>query len=189
MLNWSAICPALIQAFTAAASDQPESPAPPWTAEWADRARTLMHPDVGLALTLRVTSCVTINEDEDRIDADGVETQCGLRRFVVNVRAESTEDEDAASALQAVERVRTRIRRRKIADALLAVDVALIEVGSTQNVSATFDGRVWSIASLDVTFCAAINDTDPVPTGVIARVVLTTAITDSPTQLDHVEIP
>lgn len=97
----------------------------------------------------------------------------------MNVQSEVAEDEDEQWAMQTLERIRTRLRRRSVLDALLAVDVALIEVGTAQNVSTGFDGRVWSIGNLDVTFCAAVNDTDPIPTGWIERVVLSSRVRDA----------
>lgn len=189
MIDWNAIEPALVDVLTSIATAQPETPAPAWRAEWADRPRDLIHPDVGFALVLRVTSVTPIHEDEDRYDEDGTETQCGQRRIILNVQVESSENLSTESALNTLERIRTRIRRRSSLAKLAAVDVALIEVGATQNVSARYDGRIWSIGSLDITLCAAVNDTDPVPAGFIQRVVVTTDVQGTLTQLDHVELP
>lgn len=189
MIDWSAICPVLVQVFTSIAADQLAAPAPSWKAEWSDRHRDYVHPGQELALYLKVTSCVTIGEDEDRYDDDGNVTQTGLRRFVLNVQAEVTEDADSKSAIQTLERIRTRLRRQSVLDALLDVDVALVEVGTTQNVSSTFDKRVWSIGNLDVTFCAAVNDTDPVPVGWIERVVLSSNVQGALSNFNNEEIP
>lgn len=189
MIDWSAISPVLVHVFTSIAVDQRPAPSPAWTAEWSDRHRDYIHPEQELALYLKVTSCVTIGEDEDRVDDDGYVTQTGLRRFVLNLQAEVSEDQDNKSAIQTLERIRTRLRRQSVIDALLGVDVALVEVGTTQNVSATFDKRVWSIGNLDVTFCAAVNDTDPVPVGWIERVVLSSNIQGALSNFENEEIP
>lgn len=205
MIAWSDICPVLVQVFTSIATDQV---AVPWKAEWADRHRDYVHPEQELALVLKVTSCVNIGEDEDRygFDKTPVEgedeedwpedlylNQVGLRRFIVNVQAEVTEDTDSKFAIATLERVRTRIRRPDVLDALEDVNVALIEAGTTQNISAAFDKRIWSIASLDVTFCAAVNDDGLTngsgPVGWIERVVISTNIRGSLTQITNEEIP
>lgn len=186
MMNWTDICPALVSVFTSIAVDDASGT---WKAEWSDRHRDYISPEQGLALYLKVTSCVTIGEDEDRYDDDDSVTQTGLRRFILNVQADVAEDQDNRSALQTLERIRTRLRRRAVLDALLDVNVALVEVGNTQNVSATFDSRVWSIGSLDVTFCAAVNDTDPVPVGRIERVVMTSNVRGALSNLTNEETP
>ena len=197
MVNWSEICPVLKQVFTTLATDQLESPSPEWRAEWHDRHCDYNHPEQELALYLRVTSCVGIGEDETRYDevveddavVDVTERQCGLRRFVLNVQAELTETEDGKSAINTLERIRTRLRRTSILGELLDVDVALVEVGSVQNISLTFDSRAWSVASMDVTFCAAVNDSDPVPTGWIERIVISSDVDGASTQLTDEELP
>ena len=193
MIDWSSIRPVLVAQITSIATDPLPSPSPAWSAEWADRHRDYISPDQEIGLYLKVTSCVTVNEDEDRYDTDDAGnvllTQVGLRRFVLNIQAEVSEDEDGKWALQTLERIRTRVRRPAVLDALLDVNVALIEAGNAQNISATFDKRVWSIATLDVTFTAAVNDTDPIPVGSIAHVVISSSIDGALSNLTNEDIP
>lgn len=202
-MHWSEINPALIALFTELAVDQVKTVAEPggkpyhdalqtpeWSAQWRERpgASEFIHPQQALALFLKVTSCVGVGGDEFRYEeqtidvADGepvtdlVETICGLRRFVLQVQAWSLEETDAQSAMNTLERLRTRLNRQSSYDRMLAVNVDITDCGPTANMTATYEKRRWSIASMDVTFTAAINDVDPVPVGWIERIVLSSDI-------------
>lgn len=181
MMRWDEINPALVSLFTSLAVDQP-APTPPaqtpdWQAAWGERRREFVHPGQRQELLLKVTSCVSVGEDESRTDYDDeaedvFETITGNRRFVLQVQARVLEHEDDLWAMQTLERLRTRLQWRSSLDALLAVNVALVEVRQAIKASATYDKRVWSIANMDVVLASSVNDANPIPVGWIEHVNL-----------------
>jgi hypothetical protein len=177
VVDWSTVAPALRALFSSLALNAPVTPE--FLARWTDKSAELVHPEVGKELTLKVTSVVGIGEDERRyveVDDDVQESIVGHRRFVIQVRVDSFDhsEDESRWCWSMIERIRTRLRRRSSIDALLAVNVALVEVGSAIDASLTFDKRRVNAALMDVTMAAAFTDTDPVPVGWIEHVEFTT---------------
>jgi hypothetical protein len=200
MVNWSEINPVLVTLFTSLAVDQPPAPEPPWSAEWRDRRANAVHPHATLKqlLYLKVTSVVGIGQDETRYEFVPVTssapadlpylgqlraTQCGWRRFTLQVQSHVVEHQDVQWCMQTLERLRTGLRRRSSLDALSAVGVSLVRIEQAVDVSRKFDGRVHSIGNMDVIFGAVVNDRDPAPAGWIERIELTSHFQDGGAEL------
>lgn len=155
--------------------------------------------NVKRALLLKVTSVIGIGEDETRYSEEGgvvTATQCGQRRFTLQIQAHSTEHTDDGWGIAILERIRTRIRRRSSIDRLLSVGVSIIRLEQAIDVSRKMDQRVQSIANMDVILGAVVNEDDPIPAGWIEHVVITSHTEDAsgielPTalQLNEHEIP
>lgn len=183
-VEWTKINPVLIDLFSRMVR---EPDAHEWSAEWKEAPRQFINPIQQGALTLKVTSCVGVGEDEIRremreilvegvVVTDLVEVVCGIRRFVLRVEAQATEHTDAVWAMQTLERIRTRLSRPSVLGELNAVDVAVVGVGTSTKASATIDKRVSSIGFLDVTMTTVVNEADDVPVGWIERVIVTSHV-------------
>lgn len=169
---------------------------PPWSAEWKERSATFVHPLVKARLELQITSVVGVGNDDSRKEeldtgvvageaaglppeeivpsgqTDLFETVVGLRRFVVQAQAWVPENTDSWSAHHIIERLRTRMDFDSSRQSLLAVNVDFTDVGASRPMNARKDGKLWSVVSIDFTFTAGINETDPIPLGWIERIVL-----------------
>lgn len=181
-MNWKAINPVLIALFTELAVDQPVDGAE-WKAEWREGQRGFVHPTIQQALYLKVTTCVGTGDDETRMGFDETandlfESRCGMRRFTLQVQAVVLDHTDEIWAMQTLERIRTRLCWTRSLDALLAVNVSLVDILPAIKASKTIEKRVVSIGNMDVIFAAAVNDRDPVPIGWLERIVLSSRLTE-----------
>lgn len=195
-IPWKTIKPVILAAVTDVAVDQVTSPGgifeplktPKWNAEWVGRSVSYIHPQQRQALYLRVTSSGPIGWDDVAWelldtgtvaggDPSGVEdvfqTVRGLRRIIVNVQAWVAEDTDDLSAFHTLERVRTMLDMESTRSRFLEVELDFTDSSEVRDISKTIDKRMWSIASLDLTFHVATTATDPTPTGYIERVIVT----------------
>lgn len=169
---------------------------PPWSAEWKERSATFVHPIIQARLELQITSCVGVGNDmveKTELDtgvvagnAEGLPPEqivpsgatdlydvvSGLRRFVVQAQAWVPQNTDSWSAHEVIERLRTRMDFDSTRRELLDVNVDFTDVGASRAMPARKDGKLWSVVSLDFTFTAAINETDPIPVGWIERIIL-----------------
>lgn len=186
MIAWSTIKPALVTLMSSLAVDQitpDEDDAqlhPPFEAEWAERRKTHVHPEHSQALYLKVLSVASKGVDETRFENIEIEdvpdlqaTQCGLRRFTLQVQSRCTEYEDNLWCMQTLERIRTRLRRLSSLAALRAVGCALIRIENAVDISFRSDQHIWSAGNLDVILACEVNDVDPIPVGFIERIELT----------------
>lgn len=189
MIGWTTINPVLISLFTALAQPNEAVPVTNWSAEWQDRATKATNTTFRQMLYLRVTSVVAIAEDDRRLEyitdpADPFyqqlkETIFGLRRVTLNVRCDVADNSDGVSATATLERIRTRLSRRRSIDTLLGVNVGIVGAETVRDISKTSDLRVRSIGSMDVVLTMTANDTDPVPTGWVETVIIQSGIQDT----------
>lgn len=188
-MHWSTICPALVELFTKLAlpgnDAAPTAPAG-WKARWKERhdAAQFHSPSIKYSLYLKITSCTAIGEDERRYemlptdpededsDEDLFETLHGNRKFTLQVQAHVLEHEDDLWAMQVLEQIRTRLSRQSSHDALLAVNVSIIEKRPSLKTTITHDKRRMSVGVLDVIFGARVVETDPSPVGWIEHINL-----------------
>jgi hypothetical protein len=193
-IGWSEVNPGLIRIFGALALPSSSEPQKPnWSAEWKDRplaATPDKGPMKGTSLFMRTTSVIGIGDDDRRLEfipANATpatqfnnsyqETLYGLRRVTLNLEAQMSEISDGLEALPMLERIRTRLRRRHVIDDLEALNVALVRCMASQILPTSKDGqRVKSRAQMDVILTMVSSDTDPVPTGWIAQLVISSAI-------------
>lgn len=181
-IDWSTIKPALVTLFGKLAVT-PIEDVPEFHAQWRNRrdASEVVSPDYEQNLTLQITSCVGIGEDQRQYITEGEqlwEEITGLRRFTLNLRSEVSEYEDTEWALGTLERIRTSLKLRSSIDALLAVNVGIIRATDASDISRRSDGRVLSAGSMDVFLytTAFVRGTDPI--GWIERIKLTTHVKD-----------
>jgi hypothetical protein len=188
--NWSDIRPGLVELFTELAQNPAGAQAPRWSAEWNDsgdrKASPVTGPLRGITLTLRITTVAGVGRDEIRYEDAGQdlqETIYGLRRVTLNLQCEATHIDDSQWALSVLERIRTRMARRRVFRALCALNVGVIEILPARDVSAKSRQHTLSQASMDLLLTMVASDRDPVVTGVIASVVITSKLEDVDGQL------
>lgn len=191
--DWSTVNPQLVSIFGALASpDEGTVPGQNWTPEWKDRKVTAAPSSgilKGVKLYLKITSVIGIGDDDRRMvdNGSGVlqETLYGLRRVTLNLQTTCLEVSDASWAISILERIRTRLRRRRIIDQLLALNVGIVRIMQAIDLSKSQDQKVQSRASMDVILTMTSSDSDPVPTGWFNTIEFTSHISD----VSGVELP
>ena len=201
-VDWATIRPRIVEVFTELAFDQVMEPADPPThtnpyfddnapevkVVWKERRDdAFTAPTQEAQVSLKVTAVVGHGEDEWRyimqdvpgsspVRQDLFESIVGLRRITLQVRAEVQEETDSRWAFQTIERIRTRLGWTRIINKMIDVNVDITDYLDAVDKTYTADGRRVSCAILTVILTAAINDTDPVPTGFIAQILLSTHV-------------
>lgn len=199
MIGWTTIKPVLLDVFREAAIDATRS-ADRFKAEWRDQPATFVDPSQRLALRLRITSVVGIGQDDTRTGEDDggnvIETQTGQRKFTLQVQAITPEQTDDGWALNAIERIRTRIRSRRVIDRLLELDVDVMGCGTALPIPFKDGGRVFSSGTMDVFFGCTASEDDSVPVSWIQYLVMSSHVKDtdgtllgSGQQMVNVEVP
>lgn len=195
--TWSTVNPGLIAVFTALALPDPAVPQiPTWLAEWRDRKRNATAtggPLKGVTLTLKITSVIGTGDDDRRVEyiAPAVspnlptpydnqlqETIYGLRRVTLNLQADMSEVSDGFWAVGLLESIRTRLRRRSVIDQLLDLNVGIIRILAAQDISTRRQQHTQSRASMDLLLTMVASDMDPVPTGWVQSVEITSLLED-----------
>jgi hypothetical protein len=193
VIGWSTVAPGLRSLFSAMASDTAYSPE--FRAMWGEGKQEMVHPQVGMRLTLKVTSIVGDGLDELRHENITVtpeegdpytmleERVVGHRRFTLQCRVEShfhdqDDDVQAGWCWTMTERLRTSIRRTRNREALEALNIALVDIAPATDVSLTFDKRRINAAVVDFFLQTAFSDADPIPLGWIERILLTSQVKD-----------
>jgi hypothetical protein len=192
MIGWSNICPVLIDVFTTAAVDTARL-SDRFAAEWKEGQRGITHDQQKLSLLLKVTSVVGIGTDEERyeyVDPSSTDpadqpylgnmrtSAVGQRKFTLQVQAIVPEHTDVQWAMAATERIRTRICRTRVTDYLIDNDISIIDIKQAVKTSFRDNGRVVSCASMDFILGTVVNDDDPIPTGWIQQITVTSDIVD-----------
>lgn len=129
--------------------------------EWADSA-VASYARAMPRVDLRQRQVLAYGDDEERqatVLGQTVNYLSGNRRVIVSVRVEA----DAASsgdAWDVAEKIRTRLGRRSIAAALLAVGLNVADSSDIQTVPYKRDGRELVVCALDLFVNCASNDAD-----------------------------
>ena len=182
-IGWSEIAPGLRALFSDMALANQTSPE--FLAHWEDGPREMVHPEIGMELTLKITRVVGIGLDELRYenndDGNLEETVVGHRQFTLQVRVEShfhgeEETPESAWCWTMIERLRTSIRRSRNRAALEALNVSLVDILQANDATFTFDKRRANAAVCEFVMMTAVCDTDPVLPGWIEHVELTSLI-------------
>ncbi len=203
MIAWSTVAPALRSLLSDLALAAPVTP--DFEAQWSEKASEYRHPEVQKALLLRVTRVagdetyrqyVATTVDDETIL---VEHLVGQREFTIEVRVESHEHDEAGTygwAWSMLERVRTSLMFQRAIDALLAVDVGIVRLSDSRDVSFTFDKRRINAALFEATFNAAFDLSDAVPANWFEHAALTSRFQDaagvtlsSPPNITDVVVP
>jgi hypothetical protein len=191
--TWTDIRPGLVELFGALALRDEESLQPGcWKPEWRDEpvtATAVTGQLKGVKLYLKITSCVMIGSDEIRWEqAEATpqnpypvlqETVYGLRRVTLRVEAQCNQVNDNQWALSILERINTRLSRTRSYNALIALNVGIIDIGAATDISAKKDQHVQSRAFMDLKLTIVSTDRDPIPTGWVQSVEITGTIADA----------
>jgi hypothetical protein len=193
---WETIKPVLLAVITDLAVDQVTSAGgvfeplktPKWNAEWGTRKASYVHAIQKQSLYLKITSCVPIGGDDilwEELDTgvvagddasgefDVYQTTTGLRRFVLNLQSWVAEDSDDMSSIATLERLRVRLDFESTREIFRDADLDLTDYSAVRDISKVIDKKMWSIATMDLTFTACVKNTNPKPTGYIERVIIT----------------
>lgn len=181
-IGWTTINPALISVFTEIATDRNRL-SEGFTAEWKEGSRGITSPEQGFSLLLKITNVAGYGEDEVRremVSGKLIETIVGQRKFTLQVQIVCPDHTDERWAFAATERIRTRLRLSRFADALYAAEIAVQSIGRA--VKATFKdrGRMVSAATMDIVFGTVASETDDIPNGWIDYVVLDSHYQETP---------
>jgi hypothetical protein len=194
--SWTTTCPGLVQIFGALAfPDESQAQFPGWTAQWRDRqvkALPMRGQMAATSLYLRITSIIGVGEDDRRLtfvpsnatpasqyNNNIQETLYGLRRVTLNLEAQMSDVADGSDAISMLERIRSRMRRRHVIDAMLALDVAQVRIEAARALPKKAEQHIQSRAQMDVILTMLSSDTDPVPTGWIATLSISSKIQDT----------
>lgn len=187
MINWSEVAPAIRTLISGLATTAPVTPS--FEGRWADRKAEFIHTEVQRSLILRIARVrefqttrvyrdIVVTPDVGDPYGALQEVIVGMREFVVEVRVEAFEHTEQADrwSWSMLERIRTGLQFQRAADALLAVNVGLVSLGDSRDVSFTFDKRRINAAMFEVTMNGAFCHADTVTTDWFEHVVLTSKI-------------
>lgn len=192
MISWSTILPAIVTWVTAIAADTTRTTTS-FTAEWKDRPVKAVHPGQRVSVLMTITSVVGYGTDEVRYeyvdpgstDPDDAaflgqqrEYVIGQRKFTLRIRVIGTENTDGLWAMSVTERIRTSLNRQSQIDALLAVNVSVIDVLPARDVRLSDRGHQLSAAEMDIVLGTCVSDADPAPVGWIETIFLDSEIHD-----------
>jgi hypothetical protein len=200
MIGWSDINPVLKEICTECALDATRS-AEGFTAEWKDGPRSFTSTTQKLSLLMKVTRVASVGEDETRSTTTTVgdvttvtESQTGQRKVTLQLQAVVPEHTDEQWAMATLERIRMRLRRPRIIERLLDLDVSLIGIGDAIDSPFRDRGRVVSAATMEVFLGAVANEDDPIPSNWIQYLVISSRLSEGTTlppgqQMVDVEVP
>jgi hypothetical protein len=138
------------------------------TAHWEDQKRPFVPSAIRALALLSVSPVTPVGVDDIVIDYDADRTEgqeicdnvLGVRNFTLSVKVESYEQGDALAAVNYLENLRNRLKRRSTGAALRAVGVAIRGTEPSRDLSALRDDRWTSIAVLDIRLRMAVSETD-----------------------------
>jgi hypothetical protein len=175
-MMWTTIAPALLAAVQGIAL-QPSDPL--WVAEWQDEQRTFGSPTAQVKVFLEVTSCAPVF-DATRTTADGlgspIQTAHAIREFVLNVQVKSYDSTYAFWAFEYAERIRTRMNRDTVLEALAAVETKFLRASPITRLEYNEDGHAIKVANLDLFMRAGFVDEAESGIGWIDSVALTSKL-------------
>jgi hypothetical protein len=199
-IGWTDINPVLKEVITECVLDTTRL-SEGFKAEWKDGPRSLTSPHQRLSLLMKVARVSGLGEDETRTTEVTVgdvttvtETQTGQRKVTLLLQAIVPEHTDEQWGMAAMERIRMRLRRPRIIDRLLDLEVSLIDIGDAIDGPLRDRGRIVSGATMEVFLGAVANEDDPIPANWIQYLVISSHLaegTELPAgqQMVNVEVP
>lgn len=160
---WANIAPVLVTQITKAAIEPTSTPATSnFSALWTNQKRPFgdVAIQAEILLSLNRGKLVdwgftdTYNAGTNQIDRK----LNGQREFVLSVQVRSFNQAEANWAFEYAERIRTRIERQDIYDALLAANIVFVEDLGIVSADAVIDDRECSVANLDLRMRCAFED-------------------------------
>ena len=191
MIGWPDIAPVLLEQFTLAVKDRTLGDAG-FSAQWWTGKVGFISDLQRFSLDLKMTRLRGIGEDETRTEFDeGSETlavsQTGQRAFTIQASVIYADRSDDFFAMTALDRLRTRLRRRSAIDAMLAVGVAFASFGDAIKAPFKDGGRWLNAAVMDVNLLAVVNDVVETPDG--GEWIDAVEITSHVEGVDGIELP
>lgn len=170
-INWAAIRPVIKTLIATISGLQ---------TEWADQPRQYTDPTIRAQLLLSTLSPIGSGWDQVVIEQDLGQAQGSelvdridrIINFTLSIRCESLEQSDGKTATHYLERVRTRLNFRSSWETLNASNIAVFGDNTLQDLGASLDGRMASIAVLDLKCRVGGSENDPVRYGYLASVAL-----------------
>ncbi len=136
-------------------------------ARFRDVKRPFVSPTAKLELVLSIPSSRAVTTHERLTQAPGAQpgdpvmltsTMHGIREFTFNVQARSYELAFDRWGHTYLERIRTRMHRRSVRDALRVHDVGLIAAGPILEFETKQDGHALSVCNLDLFMRCGFED-------------------------------
>jgi hypothetical protein len=188
VIRWNVISTALIKLFSRLAVSAAQAEEAADLAQWAEKKRRYTDTTQMADLLLRVVAVSSIGEDERRYEENNPEAPddqlleriVGNRRLSLEVRVDHLDhDEEAGAwAIGMLERIRARLKFQSSIAELQAANLAVSSTGTTVDASLDWDGHRMNSATMEVVLNAVVDILDDVPTGTIARVRLTSTLTN-----------
>jgi hypothetical protein len=178
---WAEIAPVLlaqVQGLALQTSD------PLWSAEWRDEKQEFASPTVQAKIELEITSAAPVFQETRQTegaapDFNTILTEHGMREFTLNVQCKSYDSRYEFWAFEYAERIRTRIRRQAVREALKTVNTAFLSSSAITRLEHDEDGHRVRTANLDLFFRAGFEDSEGAEVvGWIESIALTSRIKD-----------
>jgi hypothetical protein len=178
---WAEIAPVLIAQIQGLALQTSD---PLWVPEWKDEQQTFGSPTVQSKIELEIAAASDVFQETRRTEVGAptpgvLATEHGMREFTLNVQCKSYDSRYAFWAFEYAERIRTRIKRESVRDALHAVNTAFLNSSAITRVEYDEDGHRVRLANLDLFFRAGFEDTEGAEVlGWIESIALTARLKD-----------
>jgi hypothetical protein len=178
---WATLAPFIKTTITGLALDVAD---PLWTgAKFRDQKRPFISPTLGAEIVIRIAQSRVVAGDERATFTPGSPGSLsiamhGIREFTVNVQAKSHKLEYAGWCHEYLERIRTRIMRRSVRDAMLVQNLICYEAGPIIELEGKEDGAALSVGSLDLFMRAGFVDTAETGQNWIETIELTSHVSD-----------
>lgn len=178
---WATLAPFIKTTLTGLALDVAD---PLWTGvKFRDQKRPFVSPTVKAEIVIRIAQSRRIAGGERATFTPGSPGSLsiamhGVREFTVNVQAKSYRLEYAGWAHEYLERIRTRIERQSVRDAMLVQSLVCHDVGPIIELEGKEDGAALSVGSLDLFMRAGFVDTAETSQNWIETIELTSHVSD-----------
>lgn len=170
MIDWTTLEPGLVELFRALSGVV--------EVRWEGAVARMGNPDEGAVVDLLVVSVVGIGQDEllftvptspevpfgdpwGGVAPLAVETARGWREIVVRAKVTSYLQSPGAAARVYLERIRNRLRWTGSLTALAEMGLGYNAIASSVDLSRVIDGRLRSIAAIDVRFNVISEEINP----------------------------
>ena len=155
-MKWSIVRPKILEVLGTLAGIE---------THWRDRERPFVAPtEAAMCLLHTIAGADGPGDDEFRLTHNvGTNkldiTQAGIRNFTVSVMVESFDHADDKTALEYLAEIRDGLKRPEILADLRSINLAVLEVGASTDLTLTQDDHALSSASLDIRFAYGNNVT------------------------------
>jgi hypothetical protein len=173
LIPWVTIRPALVELITGIANDAALEP------QWAHRVWAHESPSIQQSIFLRVSTVAqegTDQDDYDDVDGELYESLSGHRLITLEIKCDSFVEADGEWSFQTAERIRTRLGRRTSRDALLALNMSVVETLPAIGAHYVKEGHRRNVATFDTILRCTFTDVSADPTDHWTQIELTSDI-------------